>query len=222
MNLTLTTNTSPAPSQQETAAAAQSVTRYFIRCGIRDSGFIRDQSHRIVSSKLTAMEASEDSPSEFSTISDSGSDTAASLERSVDSSSSFQQQCLQEATIAMQDLLDKSTQLESTQEACIRTKQFAFLGTDDLLFTTHAFHQDPTNKPQPNDRMNQRVAMVIPPAKRQRFRKNSTPALVGPLRLTWWTAVLTSWIPKPRKIVSESVQGKRLAPKLQTSQTRHG
>ncbi|KAA1261050.1 hypothetical protein LF1_35940 [Rubripirellula obstinata] len=246
MNSTLLTGVRTLPSQHEIDASVESVTRYLIRCGIRDANYLREQSLRIVESTLAAV-----SNSSHSGESVSGMDSVAVANRSA----CFQQQCLHEATATMRSLLDLSANQQRTaqqrtaqqrraqpaiaektsnQSDRIESKQFAFLGTDELLFTSQTFSREGSGKPSSSESITQRVAMVIPFAEVRHFKRNATPQLIGPLRLGWWKSVLTSWIPRPNQDRPNrdrpnrdrpnragvgNIQGNRRPSKMQASQS---
>ena len=202
MNAILSADSRTTPPKGEFDEAVQRVTGYLIRCGVRDTTFLREQSRRMVASRYSTTEPDQKV-----------------------GSADFQHQCLQEATVTLRTLLDRFTDRHQSScctegEGCEATasydaptsQQFAFIGTDDLLFTAEAFECEATEGPSLQRGTSEKVAMVIPTVQPRRFRHNATPALIGPLRLDWWKAVLTSWIPRPRKAVAASLQGE-LAPR---------
>lgn len=234
MNSTLLTGVRRLPSQHEIDASVEIVTQYLIRCGIRDATYLRDQSRCIVESRLATV---SDSPN--SAEKDLGMDTVAGANRSALSLDSFQQQCLHEATSTMRCLLERSANRQRTsqqsmtetatadktsvQNDCTESKQFAFLGTSDLLFTSQAFSRkasrDAADKPLPSEGITQRVAMVIPPVELRRFKRNVTPNLIGALRIGWWKSLLKNWIPRSNRAGVSNIQGNRRSSKIQASQS---
>jgi len=155
------------PSRCDTDVAIENVTRYFVRCGIRDTGFLHQQSCRIVEKHSSQLQSSQ-----------------------------FLGRCLRDAVEFMRGLPDRGVdKIQRSDQDCTPTKQFAFSGTDDLLFTAESFaNAESVELPQRNGQ-GRKPTMVIPPVEPTQFKSNSTPALIGPLRSDWWKAILTNWFP---------------------------